>query len=288
MVKRISLFDIVNVLLLGIVAFTALFPFIHMASVAISTPEHVVRNEVGLWPRGFQFDTFKAVLNDNRLWVGYKNTLIYVILGTTISMLMTVTAAYALSRQSLLFGKTMMLLIVFTIMFNGGLIPFYLIVREYGLMNTIWAMVIPNAINTYNLIIMRTFFQGLPKEIEESGRIDGLSDIGILMHVVIPLSKPVFMTIGLFYAVEIWNSFTTALIFLRDTSLHPLQLIIRNMVIVGQVGDIVETSTASGQKVVLESLRYTVILIGALPIIIVYPFIQKHFEKGALIGSVKG
>ncbi|UKS27401.1 carbohydrate ABC transporter permease [Paenibacillus sp. HWE-109] len=288
MSRRIGVFDIINVLLLALVAAAALFPFIHMASVVLSTPDHVVKNEVGLWPRGFQLDAIKAVLSDQRIWIGYKNTLIYVVLGTIISMFITVTGAYALSRKSLMFGKTIMLLIVFTIMFNGGVIPFYIVAREYGLMNTIWAMVLPNALNTFNLIIVRTFFQGFPKEIEESGRIDGLSDIGVLTHMVIPLSKPVLMTIGLFYSVEIWNSFTGALLFLRDASLHPLQLIIRNMVIVGQVGDIVETSTASGQHVVLESLRYGVILIAALPIIMVYPFIQKYFEKGALIGSVKG
>ncbi|MNI02885.1 L-arabinose transport system permease protein AraQ [compost metagenome] len=286
--RRIGVFDIINVLLLGIVAFAALFPFIHMTAVAISLPEHVVKNEVGLWPKGFQLDVVKAVINDQRLWLGYKNTIIYVVLGTSTSLLMTVMGAYALSRNALPFGKTIMLLIVFTIMFNGGMIPFYLVAREYGLINSIWAMVLPNAVNTFNLIIMRTFFQGLPKEIEESGRIDGLSDFGILTRIVIPLSKPVLMTIGLFYAVEIWNSFTGALLFLRDASLHPLQLIIRNMVIVGQVGDIVETSTSNGHNVVLESLRYTVILMGVLPILLVYPFIQKYFEKGALIGSVKG
>jgi putative aldouronate transport system permease protein len=286
--SRIRVFDIVNFLFLAIVALASLFPFIHMASVSLSSPEFVVRNEVGIWPKGLQWDAISAAVGDKRLWIGYRNTLLYVVLGTGISMLITITGAYSLSRRTLLFGKPIMLLIVFTIMFNGGMIPFYLVARSYGLLDSIWAMVLPNAMNTFNLIIMRTFFQGIPKEIEESGRIDGLSDFRLLTSIVVPLSKPVLMTVGLFYAVEIWNSFSAALLLLRNQNLFPLQLVIRNLVVVGQAGDVLETSAASGQKVVLESLKYALILIGCLPIILVYPFIQKHFEQGALIGSIKG
>lgn len=286
--NRIRAFDIVNFLLLAFVAFASLFPFIHMVSVALSSPEFVIRNAVGFWPKGFQWDAVSAALGDKRLWIGYRNTLLYLVLGSCISMIITIMGAYSLSRKSLLIGKPIMLFIVFTIMFNGGMIPFYLVMKSYGLMDTIWAMVLPSAINTYNLIIMRTFFQGIPIEIEESGRIDGLSDFGLLPSIVIPLSKPVLMTVGLFYAVEIWNSFSAALLLLRDPNLFPLQLMIRNLVVVGQGGDILETSAASGQKVVLESLKYSLILLGSLPIIMVYPFIQKHFEQGALIGSIKG
>lgn len=286
--SRIGIFDIVNFLLLAIVAFASLFPFIHMLSVAVSSPEFVVQNKVGIWPRGLQWEAISAAIGDKRLWIGYRNTLLYVVLGTSISMLITIMGAYALSRKTLIFGKPIMLLIVFTIMFNGGMIPFYLVAKSYGLVDTIWAMMLPNAMNTFNLIIMRTFFQGIPKEIEESGRIDGLSDFRLLTSIVVPLSKPVLMTVGLFYAVEIWNSFSAALLLLRDQNLFPLQLVIRNLVVVGQAGDVMEASTASGRKVVLESLKYAVILLGCLPIIMVYPFIQKHFEQGALIGSVKG
>lgn len=286
--RRIGVFDVVNFLLLAGVAFACLFPFLHMVSVAISSPEFVVRNEVGLWPRGIQWDAVNAALGDERIWIGYRNTLLYVVLGGFISMSVTIMGAYALSRKNLIFGKPIMLFIVFTIMFYGGMIPFYLVARSYGLVDTIWAMVLPNALNTYNLIIMRTFFQGIPKEIEESGRIDGLSDFRLLTSIVIPLSKPVLLTVGLFYTVEIWNSFSAALLLLRDQDLFPLQLVIRNLIVVGQAGDVLEASSASGGKVVLESLKYAVILLGCLPVIAVYPFIQKHFEQGALIGSVKG
>jgi putative aldouronate transport system permease protein len=201
MVKRdqIRVFDIINFLLLGIVAFASLFPFIHLASVALSSPEFVIQNKVGLWPKGLQWEAVSAAVGDKRLWIGYRNTLMYVVLGLSISMLLTIISAYSLSRKNLLFGKPIMLLIVFTIMFNGGMIPFFLVMKSYGILDTIWAMLLPTAINTYNLIIMRTFFQGIPKEIEESGRIDGLSDLRLLPSILIPLSKPVLMTIGLFY-----------------------------------------------------------------------------------------
>lgn len=287
-IRKIGMFDVINFLLLAFVGFACLFPFVHMASVALSAPEYVVRNEVGFWPKGLQWDAMVAVFEDDRLWKGYRNTIMYVLLGGFISMTLTIIGAYALSRRGLVFGKGIMLMIVFTIMFFGGMIPFYLVARSYGLMDTIWAMVLPNAINTYNLIVMRTFFQNIPKEIEESGRVDGLNDFSVLTNIVLPLSKPVLMTIGLFYTVEIWNSFSAALLLLRDQDLFPLQLVIRNLVVVGQAGDVLETTTGSGQKVVLESLKYAVILLGCLPVIILYPFIQKHFEQGAMLGSLKG
>ncbi|HZG77053.1 MAG TPA: carbohydrate ABC transporter permease, partial [Paenibacillus sp.] len=243
---------------------------------------------ISFFPRGFHLDTLSAVFEDPRLWVGYRNTLLYVSLFLPISMSLTIAAAYALSRRDLVFRTPVMLMLVFTLMFNGGMIPFYLVARSYGLLDTIWAVVLPNAINTIYVIIMRTFFQGLPKEIEESGRVDGLSDFTILIRIVIPLSKPVLLTIGLFYTVAIWNDFSAALLLLRDANLFPLQLVIRNLVVVGQAGDVLEATTGDGKKVVLESLKYGVILLGCLPVIMVYPFIQKHFEQGALIGSVKG
>ncbi|MHA6482399.1 carbohydrate ABC transporter permease [Paenibacillus sp. strain BS8-2] len=287
-IRKIGIFDVINFLLLAFVGFVCLFPFVHMASVALSSPEYVVRNAVGFWPRGLQWDAMTAVFEDDRLWRGYRNTIMYVLLGGVISMTLTILGAYSLSRRGLVFGKGITLMIVFTIMFFGGMIPFYLVARSYGLVDTIWAMVLPNAINTYNLIVMRTFFQNIPKEIEESGRVDGLNDFSVLTNIVLPLSKPVLMTIGLFYTVEIWNSFSSALLLLRDQDLFPLQLVIRNLVVVGQAGDVLETTTGSGQKVILESLKYAVILLGCLPVIILYPFIQKHFEQGAMLGSLKG
>ncbi|NOU73256.1 ABC transporter permease subunit [Paenibacillus sp. LMG 31458] len=286
--KRTSLFDIVNVLLMGIFACCMLFPFIHMAAVSISSSEYVTGSQISLWPKGINFDAYKAVLKDNRILVGYKNTLIYVVLGTTLSLVFTTMGAYSLSRRNLVFGRTFMMIIVFTMLFTGGLIPTYLVVRSYGLLDTIWAMLLPGLVSSWFLIIMRTFFQGIPRELEESGKIDGLSDLGILLRIILPLSKPVMLTISLFYAVQIWGNFFSALIYIRDASLYPLQVTIRNIVLIGQLTD-TTVSTAIGEKaVVLESLKYAVILVGTLPILLVYPFIQKHFVKGSMMGSVKG
>lgn len=286
--KRIRLFDIVNVLLMGIVVCSMLFPFIHMAAVSISSSEYVLKNEITLWPKGIKFDAYTAVLRDKRILVGYKNTIIYVVLGTTLSLIFTTMGAYALSRRNLVFGKTFMLMIVFTMLFNGGMIPTYLVIRSYGLLNTIWAMVLPGLVSSYYLIIMRTFFQGIPRELEESGRIDGLSNFGILLRIVLPLTKPVMMTISLFYAVAIWGNFFSALLYLRDPNLFPLQVAVRNIVLIGQAEENTVSSAIGNKPIVLESLKYTVILVSTLPILLVYPFIQKHFVKGAMIGSVKG
>ncbi|MBW5447726.1 ABC transporter permease subunit [Cohnella sp. CFH 77786] len=265
-----------------------LFPFVHMAAVSVSSAEYVVGNQVGLWPKGINFDAYTAVFQDRRILVGYQNTLVYVALGTTLSLIFTTMGAYSLSRRNLVFGRTFMLMIVFTMLFTGGLIPTYLVVRSYGLLDTIWAMVLPGLVSSWYLIIMRTFFQGIPRELEESGTIDGLSDLGILLRIVLPLSKPVILTISLFYAVQIWGNFFYALIFIRDAGLMPLQVIIRNIVMIGQYSDTTVSSAIGDKNVILESLKYAVILVGTLPIMLVYPFIQKHFVKGAMMGSVKG
>ncbi|MZQ85554.1 ABC transporter permease subunit [Paenibacillus sp. 5J-6] len=283
-----SLFDVANVLLLGIFACIMLFPFLHMAAVSISSADYVTTNQISLWPKGINFDAYTAVLRDERILIGYKNTLIYVVLGTTLSLIFTTIGAYSLSRRNLVFGKYFMLMIVFTMLFTGGLIPTYLVVRSYGLLDTIWAMVLPGLVSSWYLIIMRTFFQGIPMELEESGKIDGLSDMGILINIILPLSKPVILTISLFYAVQIWGNFFYALIFIRDADLFPLQVTIRNIVLVGQMTDTTVSSAIGDKEVVLESLKYAVILVGTLPILLIYPFIQKHFVKGAMMGSVKG
>ncbi|WP_202556679.1 carbohydrate ABC transporter permease [Paenibacillus silvestris] len=288
MIKRMSLFDVANVLLLGIFACIMLFPFLHMAAVSISSADYVTTNQISLWPKGINFDAYTAVLRDERILIGYKNTLIYVVLGTTLSLIFTTIGAYSLSRRNLVFGKYFMLMIVFTMLFTGGLIPTYLVVRSYGLLDTIWAMVLPGLVSSWYLIIMRTFFQGIPMELEESGKIDGLSDMGILINIILPLSKPVILTISLFYAVQIWGNFFYALIFIRDADLFPLQVTIRNIVLVGQMTDTTVSSAIGDKEVVLESLKYAVILVGTLPILLIYPFIQKHFVKGAMMGSVKG
>lgn len=280
-------FDALNALILTGVVGACLYPFVYMLAVSLSDSASIASGEVWLWPRGFNLDMYQYVFEDGRVLKGYKNTLIYVVLGTAISLLVTALGAYSLSKAKLVMGKPILMLIVFTMFFNGGMIPTFLVVKELGFVNTIWGMVLPGAVATWNLLIMRTFFMGMPQELEESGKIDGLSEIGIFFRIVLPLSKPVLATIGLYYAVGMWNNFMGPLLYLRDADMQPLQVILRNIVLSGQltgtdgpvVGDIV---------VVEDGLKFATIMVSTLPILLVYPFIQKYFVKGALIGSVKG
>ncbi|WP_339266248.1 carbohydrate ABC transporter permease [Paenibacillus sp. FSL W8-0187] len=280
-------FDALNALILSGIVMACLYPFVYMLAVSLSDSASIASGEVWLWPRGFNLDMYQYVFEDGRVLKGYKNTLIYVISGTAISMIVTALGAYALSKTKMVMGKPILMLIVFTMFFNGGMIPTFLVVKELGFVNTIWGMVLPGAVGTWNLLIMRTFFMGMPQELEESGKIDGLSEIGIFFRIVLPLSKPVLATIGLYYAVGMWNNFMGPLLYLRDADMQPLQVILRNIVLSGQltgtdgpvVGDIV---------VVEDGLKFATIMVSTLPILLVYPFIQKYFVKGALIGSVKG
>lgn len=280
-------FDALNALILSGIVLACLYPFVYMLAVSLSDSASIASGEVWLWPKGFNLDMYQYVFEDGRVLNGYKNTLIYVISGTAISLIVTALGAYALSKTKMVMGKPILMLIVFTMFFNGGMIPTFLVVKELGFVNTIWGMVLPGAVGTWNLLIMRTFFMGMPQELEESGKIDGLSEIGIFFRIVLPLSKPVLATIGLYYAVGMWNNFMGPLLYLRDADMQPLQVILRNIVLSGQltgtdgpiVGDIV---------VVEDGLKFATIMVSTLPILLVYPFIQKYFVKGALIGSVKG
>ncbi|MEC0203193.1 carbohydrate ABC transporter permease [Paenibacillus lautus] len=280
-------FDALNALILSGIVMACLYPFVYMLAVSLSDSASIASGEVWLWPKGFNLDMYQYVFEDGRVLKGYKNTLIYVIIGTAISLIVTALGAYALSKTKMVMGKPILMLIVFTMFFNGGMIPTFLVVKELGFVNTLWGMVLPGAVGTWNLLIMRTFFMGMPQELEESGKIDGLSEIGIFFRIVLPLSKPVLATIGLYYAVGMWNNFMGPLLYLRDADMQPLQVILRNIVLSGQltgtdgpvVGDIV---------VVEDGLKFATIMVSTLPILLVYPFIQKYFVKGALIGSVKG
>ncbi|WP_010276341.1 carbohydrate ABC transporter permease [Paenibacillus senegalensis] len=285
MKHRLNWFDIVNAIILFGVVFACLYPFLYMIVVSLSSDIHIMKGEVWFWPKGFNLDAYKYVLEDKRIYTGYKNTIIYVTLGTAVSLLLTALGAYALSKKHMVFRKPFMLMIVFTMFFGGGMIPTFLVVRELGLINTIWAMVLPGAISTWNLLIMRTFFAGIPSELEESGKIDGLSEIGIFFRIVLPLSKAVLATIGLYYAVGIWNNFMGPLLYLRNQELFPLQVILRNIVLSGQLSG---SEGPTEVAVVEDAIKFATIIVSTLPILIIYPFIQKYFVKGALIGSVKG
>ncbi|MDF2660581.1 MAG: sugar transporter permease [Paenibacillus sp.] len=288
MKKRFSLFTVFNVIFLLFVVVATLYPFLHMLAVSLSKDIYVMKGEISIWPKGWNLDMYKLVLKDPRIATGYVNTIIYVTLGTAIALLVTSLGAYALSKKEMLFSKGFTLMVIFTMFFSGGMIPTFLVVKGMGLMDTIWAMVLPGAVSTWNLLIMRTFFSGVPVEVEESGKMDGLTDLGIFFRIVAPLSKAVFATIGLFYAVALWNNFYYPLLYLRDPDLFPLQVILRNIVLAGQVNSGDVTSVGGDNMIVEESLKFATIIVSTVPILLLYPMLQKHFVKGAMIGAVKG
>ncbi|NRF91978.1 carbohydrate ABC transporter permease [Paenibacillus frigoriresistens] len=258
-----------------------------MISVSLSSDVHVIKNEISLLPKGLNFNAYQVVLHDDRIWTSYRNTILYVAVGAPLSLLITAAGAYALSKKEMMFHKSLTLMIVFTMFFNGGMIPTFLVVKSLGLVDSFWSMILPSAISTWNLIIMRTFFLGLPKELEESGKLDGLTEIGIFTRIVLPLSTASLATIGLFYAVGIWNNFYSALLYLRNDQLYPLQVVLRNIVMASQM--VLNGGSNVGDNQVLdEPLKYATIIVSTVPILLIYPFLQKYFVKGALIGSVKG
>jgi putative aldouronate transport system permease protein len=279
------LFEIFKVAFLLFICFITLYPFLKMVAVSLSEDIYVLKNQIGIIPKGLNFETYKKVLGDSKILVAYKNTIIYVVLHTVIALAITCGGAYALSKKHMLFNRTFTLMIVFTMFFNGGMIPTYLVVQSLGLLNTIWAVVLPGAVSVWYLILMRTFFSAIPKELEESGTIDGLNDIGILWYIILPLSKASIATIGLFYAVAMWNAFFSPFLYLTTPTKFPLQVILRQIVIANEM----KAGEVAGDTMILpEALKFATIMVSSLPIIMVYPFIQKYFVQGVMVGSVKG
>lgn len=269
-----------------VVAAATLYPFLYMISVSLSGDVYVIRNEISLLPKGLNFRAYEVVLQDSRIWTSYRNTILYVAAGAPLSLLVTAAGAYALSKKDMPFHKPFTLMIVFTMFFNGGMIPTFLVVKSFGLVDSFWSMIVPSAVSTWNLIIMRTFFLGLPKEVEESGKLDGLTEIGIFARIVLPLSTASLATIGLFYAVGIWNNFYSALLYLRSDQLYPLQIVLRNIVMASQM--VLNGGSNVGDNQVLdEPLKYATIIVSTVPILLVYPFLQKYFVSGMTLGAVK-
>lgn len=286
--KKIGWFDIVNVCVMLLLVVVTVYPFLYMIAVSFSDNVSVMKGNVYIWPKGFNTDMYRIVLNDSRIWSGYRNTVLYTVAGTALALALTSMAAYALSKRNMLFHKPITVMIVITMFFSGGMIPTFLVVKAVGFVDTIWAMIIPGAISAWYLIMMRTFFAGLPQELEEAGKMDGLNDIGLFLRIALPLSKAVLATIGLFYAVGIWNNFYSALLYLRNPDLVPLQVILRNLVLAGQTNLDGSFTLGKDQQIVEEALKYATILVGTLPILVAYPFLQKYFIKGVTVGSLKG
>ncbi|WP_183603494.1 carbohydrate ABC transporter permease [Paenibacillus phyllosphaerae] len=268
--------------------FVTLYPFLYILFASLSDPAEMARFRGMLfYPQGFSLDAYKAVLDNPMVTTGYRNTLFYVIAGTSINLIMTTLGAYALSRRNVYFNNTIMLIIIITMVFNGGLIPSFLLVNNLGMLNTPWALLLPGAISSFNLIIMRTAFQGIPVGLEESARIDGANDWTILSRIIIPLSMPVIAVMILWYAVGHWNSYFSALIYLRDRELFPLQLVLREILISNSTDSMTTGSGAGDRMDIGVTIKYATIIVSTLPILVLYPFLQKYFVHGVLIGALK-
>ncbi|MFD0717458.1 carbohydrate ABC transporter permease [Paenibacillus sp. GCM10027626] len=286
--KKVSLFSVINVVILLMVVVVTLYPFLYMAAISLSDSNAVMKGEVTFLPKGLNFDTYKIVLADKRILSSYANTILYTVTFTALALFVTSLGAYALAKKHMPFHRGFTLMIVFTMFFSGGMIPTFLVVKELGMVDTIWGMILPGAVSTWNLLIMRTFFSGLPAELEESGRMDGLNDFGVFLRIVLPLSQAIFATIGLFYAVSMWNNFQLPLLYLRNPDMFPLQVVLRNIVLAGQLNSAEATSIGGDQLLVEESLKYATIMVATVPILLLYPFLQKYFVRGVMIGAIKG
>lgn len=283
------LFDAGNIVIMLLMVVITLYPLYHVLMASVSNSRLLLGHEgLLLWPQGMSFGAYKLVFQNPNILNGYKNTLIVVVCGTAINLLMTSLGAYVLSRKQVPWTKPLTLFIVFTMFFSGGLIPTYLLVNNWlHLGNGLLALIIPGAISTWNLIIMRTSFAAIPESLIESAKIDGAHDFTILFRIVLPLSMPVIAVMILFYGVQHWNAWFSAMIYLRDREWFPLQLILREILIQNST-DYLSGSSAGDIESVGESVKYATIIVSTLPILLIYPFLQKYFVKGVMIGSIKG
>ena len=278
--------DIFNVVLLAFCSFITLYPMYLVAISSISGGTLVARGDVTFLPRSITLSSYKLLMKDRYFGISMFNTVYYTALSTCVSLFMSVLCAYPLSIKTFSGRRWIMRLIAVTMFLSGGMIPNYLVVKSLGLLDTVWALVLPTAISTYNMIVMRSFFEGIPTELRESAFIDGANDIVMLFKITIPLSLPVLATMTLFYATGTWNSFFPALLYISEKSKYPVQLILRNMLIDDQMGE-EYANMVSEMDIVPLTLKYASIMISTLPILLVYPFVQKYFVKGINIGAVK-
>ncbi|NSW90425.1 MAG: carbohydrate ABC transporter permease [Firmicutes bacterium] len=290
--KGEKIFDIFNYILLGILGFCTLYPFLNVLTISLSTPADISRAGLRILPLNPDFYGYRKILQNSYLLTGYKNTIIRTVLGTAVNVVLSAMVAYPLSKKYLPQRNLWTSIIVFTMFFSGGLIPSYLLVQKLKLTNTIWALILPGAINTFNMIIIRNYFMSLPVELEESARIDGANDIRILFSIILPVSAPIIATVTLWYAVGHWNAWFDALIYITNEKLMVLQVILRKMVVEGSM----QYMETSGTEFVSEHefqptpdvIKAATIMVSSIPIIMVYPFVQKYFIQGIMIGSLKG
>lgn len=282
-------FTVLNTVVLVVVSLFMLYPFVTVLAQSFSSPGAIKAGLVSFWPVGFNLDTYRAVAQDQMFWASYRNTLVYTLVGTTIAMVLTTTFAFVISKPHLRGRGVLIGIAVFTMFFNGGLVPNYVLISSLGLKNTMWAVVLPGAVSVFNLLVMKSFFENLPQELEEAAQIDGLGWFGIFGRIVLPLSKAVLATMVLFYSVAYWNDWFTAFLYLDKNDLFPVTLFLRNL-IAGASSTASEGAAAVGSttQAVSANIQAVTMILTIVPIVCVYPFVQRFFVSGVMLGSVKG
>ncbi len=291
MKRNIKVFDVVNGVILTLLMLLCLYPFLYVIFASLSEPWELVKHKGLLWrPLGFSVSGYQAVLKNRSIITGYLTTLINLFGGTFLNIVLTLLAAYAISRKNYLLKKPIIILIVFTMFFNNGIIPRFLVVKSLRLYNTRWSMVLPTAINVFNLIIMRTAIEALPDSLEEAAVLEGANDFDILVRIVTPLIKPTIAVLVLYYGVAHWNQWYQALMYIQSRDKYPLQLVLREILIGNSTDSMMAGSVdSSGESAVIgEVIKYATIIVSTLPILVIYPLLQKYFVKGMMVGAVKG
>lgn len=283
-------FYAITYIIIGILGLIVLYPMIYVIAASMSSADALMSGKVWLWPVDISFEGYKAVFRSSDVWLGYANTIFYTVVGTVINVAMTLMCAYPLSRKEL-FGRNVITFIFsFTMLFGGGMIPNYLLMKSLGILNTRWVLLLPGALSIYNMIVCRTFIQtSIPVELLESARLDGCDDIRYFFKIVMPLSKAIIAVLTLWYAVGHWNAYFNAFIYLNDKELYPLQIVLRDILISNKMSsDLNDPELANQLRTVQMTLKYALIVVSTAPLFLLYPFTQKYFQKGVMIGSVKG
>ncbi|WP_424768468.1 carbohydrate ABC transporter permease [Paenibacillus sp. sgz302251] len=284
--RKVSIFQIFNTMVLICLAISTVYPVLYITAISLSDSSYVVQGQVFLFPRGLNFEAYKQVLDDTRIPRAYLNTIYYTTLGTFINLLITAVAAYPLARKTFFGRKFFMIAIVITMFLNPGIIPNYLIVQKLGMIDSVWAIVLPNAIWTFELLILKSFYENMSSSLRESAVVDGASEYRILFNIILPLSKPALASIGLFYFMGHWNSFFIPMIYLNDAALYPLQVVLRDMLIFNEGGN--NPSLVDASALAPQAMKNATIVLSMIPVLMIYPFAQKYFAKGVMLGSEKG
>jgi len=288
--KADKVFDTINVIILSLVLVIILYPLIFVVVASVSDPLRVLQGEVWLWPKGLNLESYKLVFSHSQIMIGYRNTLFYTLLGTLINLVMTSLGAYPLSRRDFRARSFFTFLFTFTMFFSGGMIPTYLVVKQLGLLDKIWAMLLPGAVSVWNMTIMRNYFQtSIPFELQESAMIDGCGNLSLLIRIVLPLSVPIIAVMVIFYGVGHWNSYFNALIYLTDQNKYPLQLVLRSILMKEETSEMIAADdSVIRRQMMAEILKYAAIIVSSVPVLLLYPFLQKYFVHGIMVGALKG